>query len=836
MSKPKPKPKTIIMKDRLEEEEKKKCEDIVTCTTSSAPQATSSIIMSTKNNDTSISISNNMEHKKSNHRLNKELKSLTAPIYKQHNPSKNNNSNHVATTTGKGSNKNSAGNNNNNNNINTTRTRSTRTSNLMTNQDPNSISLFASEFNYSTIMNTNEQQQKQNEQNHSTKNDTITTATTTNTVTSNPITNTGNYRPKRRIKQVVKYQPNTRNYKQEVHLQQLAGKCGTGFLCPGCNMHLSYDAKICWQCQLGCCYVPGTGVVVCKNRDSIMSMDILTEQEIVLNFDATDTDTNANASTSTAISVTSKKRPANLETNNNMEKPPKVLKRDKYGKFISPKSTTSSSLSTTKIATSSSSYEQYNHHDGIAECEACLRLLLSSYLQRHRKTLHNLPSNKYGCPYCPDLFHTTQLRLDHIHKKHSGKPHCLPREDKERTKVYLYNCPYCKSSDVHPMAFHTLKNHLEKEHGGVSISHVLNKLTTSCPFCIDSTKILSKRKMFITMTSLWDHLKNVHGKCDMIGRRLNIGSRDSHSNPQHNVHIYKKEGRIECENFDASDDSNGYEEDTHEVVSDEHWNELSYDSMRELCNLDRGLVKGGQTYGTLSNYIDRKLTKIKHLEQCHVETQEQLLGKIEDEEYSSENKLYMRGLRERSGKAASEALEKMTYKDECELLLRKLEYENRCKRKTPEELETNEFIHRPFHIIPKAGSGSGSKTRRGGCKIGDSCSLCNGFYATSIVTSDEIDDVGGNILNALPIICGGQKRKEIPHLNFWRVSDQDIPDDRGEAEKEKGKSMNRRSRGQGRINLNAWMEYWKLMEMKNSLLFVKEYNQGLFQQHNWAKK
>ena len=51
-------------------------------------------------------------------------------------------------------------------------------------------------------------------------------------------------------------------------------------------MHLSYDAKMCWSCKLPCRYVPGTGVVVCKERDSIGKNEIMKEKDVILdNFD-----------------------------------------------------------------------------------------------------------------------------------------------------------------------------------------------------------------------------------------------------------------------------------------------------------------------------------------------------------------------------------------------------------------------------------------------------------------------------------------------------------------------------------------------------------------------
>eukprot|EP01083_Nonionella_stella_P153960 495388_1 len=87
------------------------------------------------------------------------------------------------------------------------------------------------------------------------------------------------------------------------------------------------------------------------------------------------------------------------------------------------------------------------------------------------------------------------------------------------------------------------------------------------------------------------------------------------------------------------------------------------------------------------------------------------------------------------------------------------------------------------------------------------------------------------------LISATKKKKEIRHLNCWRISDQDIPDDRDENERELGQngigSKRRRTRGKNMNmmgNSNAWFEYWKLMEMNHSMAFISEYNKGLLQQ------
>ena len=802
-----------IMGEEEEEEEKKKCDN-----------------NNNNNNNNSHSTQKEKQTIKNNNRLRNELKQLAPDPYYYKKV--------LASSAASAASAVSVSNHSNNNNDNDNQ--------LLLN--PNSIQLFANDFyfeqNDNNNNNNNNKDQMNNNINNHNMNKTNNNSTKPSSISTNTNTNNINTRPKRQIKQVVKYQPNNRNYKQEYKLRQMAGKVGTGFLCPGCNMHLSYDAKQCWSCQLGCCYVAGVGVVVCKDRESIVELDGLKEQEIILDDDDDDDDDNGDDGDDDHVVVrsttttktrsrhsTSNKRKATSNDDNKFNT--KMHKHNNNNNNTTSKPSLHQQYSTSIVSKNGSGNYSENKDEIIVECEACFGLFQASYLQRHRRSIHDLPPTTFGCPYCSKSFLTMKERIGHIQKNHSGKPHCVDEETKEMTKVYIYNCPKCVTSKTkngsndilcRPMSFHQLKDHLSREHK-IDIYTVLDDITTSCPFCIGHTNLIRRNtnnmNIFKTMTSLWNHVKMNHDQCDIIGKRLNIGGRSSsyHENKVDNRKIENTHNDIE-------------ELEVEEIESIDHWEPLSYDSLRYLYNLDRGILKRGQTYDSLSNYVHYKLTKINDLEKCHIQSQQSSResNSLHDD-ITAENKLYVRGLRERSGKAASEALEKMNYKVQCDELQRKMEYENRGKKKSPEELETNEFILRPFHFA--LGNGGGSKTRQGICNLGDTCGLCNGDYASCIVTDEEIEQAGGDILNALRVgdFCGGKNRHQIRHLNFWPVSDSDIPDDRDETDGKKTSSKSRRPRDRNpNNNIKVWIEYWRLIEMQHSLAFVKEYNQGLFQQ------
>jgi len=74
---------------------------------------------------------------------------------------------------------------------------------------------------------------------------------------------------KRRIAQVQRYLPSDTPSASSTHRRlQEEGGVGSGFLCPRCYEHMSYDQKEgCGRCGLMCHYVPGQGVIITTGRD-----------------------------------------------------------------------------------------------------------------------------------------------------------------------------------------------------------------------------------------------------------------------------------------------------------------------------------------------------------------------------------------------------------------------------------------------------------------------------------------------------------------------------------------------------------------------------------------
>lgn len=66
-------------------------------------------------------------------------------------------------------------------------------------------------------------------------------------------------RPKRKLKVVNRFDP--LSYNSQTHCP-----AGHGFACPRCSSICSYDCRECEECYLSCCYAPGVGPVVLKER------------------------------------------------------------------------------------------------------------------------------------------------------------------------------------------------------------------------------------------------------------------------------------------------------------------------------------------------------------------------------------------------------------------------------------------------------------------------------------------------------------------------------------------------------------------------------------------
>ena len=89
-----------------------------------------------------------------------------------------------------------------------------------------------------------------------------TNLSSTNDGTNNNSTQIGISRPKRKLKQISRFNP----YSSSSSHTSTNVKCGEGFSCPRCNYVCSYDSKQCEECELECYYEAGVGVVTLKER------------------------------------------------------------------------------------------------------------------------------------------------------------------------------------------------------------------------------------------------------------------------------------------------------------------------------------------------------------------------------------------------------------------------------------------------------------------------------------------------------------------------------------------------------------------------------------------
>lgn len=72
----------------------------------------------------------------------------------------------------------------------------------------------------------------------------------------------GEGRPRRTLKEVQRFDPSSCD-------AEALARCpaGHGFACPRCSAACSYDAQRCDACRLACCYEPGVGALVVKERE-----------------------------------------------------------------------------------------------------------------------------------------------------------------------------------------------------------------------------------------------------------------------------------------------------------------------------------------------------------------------------------------------------------------------------------------------------------------------------------------------------------------------------------------------------------------------------------------
>lgn len=576
-------------------------------------------------------------------------------------------------------------------------------------------------------------------------------------------------RPKRRLKTVSRYDASGRSYYEEKELQKLQGKIGTGFLCPECRAHLGYDLKMCWKCGLECYYSAGIGVVVCKDRSEVVKSDTTTSKKV-------------NTSNSTC----------------------KTIEKSRIKCYQTKLET---------VTNSSREFEDMIKSSETEECEACMQLFLPTYLQRHRRRCHQLSNENFGCPYCESKkFHSMVERSRHIYKSHPGLPTELSPRDKAKTKLYLYDCPKCTIS----LTYGDLRDHLLAKHEE-KIVNVLKKMTCSCPFCLVKSK--PDRRRFHSMDEFLSHVTIDHPGCALIGMRINIGAERESVPVQTKIPKRVKESELFHQNYNEKE--NGIVKlDSNSFSPELHWDNLVVRKL-DLGEIEgMSLNKGSNPKDLLAEVMNKIIRLEQRLKRGNMEVQS-----LDDDIYFTEQRLYIKGLRERTNKADSEALEKATFKQKCDEIQRVIDYENRCKKRSIVEIEYEELLRRPIQFEANI-----SRTRNDACKIGESCDICRYDLAHQLFTATEMKAAGGDIKVAVNNIALGHESQFIPCLRFKRIRVSDLPNDRHENEDDDhGQSDNsiqcnvitRRGSGSDATQL------WNLYELKHTLEFMIRFNAGL---------
>jgi hypothetical protein len=159
-----------------------------------------------------------------------------------------------------------------------------------------------------------------------------------------------------------------------------------------------------------------------------------------------------------------------------------------------------------------------------------------------------------------------------------------------------------------------------------------------------------------------------------------------------------------------------------------------------------------------------------------------------DEDILNEQKTFIRAMRTYSGKADQERIEKTKHEEERTLQLRELEYRNRGKKLSAEEVEFVNFENRPALFFD-----SPSETKK--CRLGVSCNICANHEDSSASIQPDV----------------------VFHPTVKRVDDSYF----GEC----AEPGTRRSRTQER-SIQRELAVDTLMSLQHRINFVEQYNQG----------
>jgi hypothetical protein len=225
---------------------------------------------------------------------------------------------------------------------------------------------------------------------------------------------------------------------------------------------------------------------------------------------------------------------------------------------------------------------------------------------------------------------------------------------------------------------------------------------------------------------------------------------------------------------------------------EQHWEKLDHTGLTaDYAYGDFVPTTFGNTVASAIEAVDAQLEALESDE-------------ITRNDYTAEMKLYNKGLKDRQQKADAERIEKERHREEVERTLLQLQYENRNKKKrSPEDIEFDEFLARPIYFAPMRGS-----VRKSTCRRGEQCDLCVSAEEPETDASDRLIDAPSFIMKAL--------------TDSWRNTNEQVGSDPADKTRCSLSKALRRGRNFNRTARSVMM----LHEMKHSLRFIQSYNEG----------
>lgn len=659
-------------------------------------------------------------------------------------------------------------------------------------------------------------------------------------------------RPKRKIKQVIRFNADPIPYKVQRSAAETA-KSGNGFNCPACMAVVSYDSTQCPSCQLRCQYAPGAGVQIIKERGDVLSS---ASDDIKFGKMEAATPLNNIKQTTGQSSVEEKRvlraRPkraspmltedAAVSTGQNKTKEEKKNKQTKTAPKTKPK---------IKAPPNSSALEQPTRYNpanlpvsaqrlfavapGIVECEACLKLFSQSSVQGHRRRLHGLKANQLACAHCELIFPTKEERHEHIRTSHPGKPVGVNSKTIARHKLYQYLCPYCEKA----FSLIDLEMHLSEAHS-TTLDKVRRDVLWACPFCPGGRS----KKTFPDHHSLKFHCEEAHDECQLLGailfvpgvsgKRYRETKKGRSKSPLPSTSISEPPRRYyaQAEPTESDDEAPlGEDEEVEENPFVLHRLSIKPLDLLNATTISRELLTSNPSTTDILTTVNSTVEALEETIEVSCSVDEGL-----EKEYSDEARLYARTIRERGVKAESEKLEKEKYKAICDEQQMMWEYENRGKKRSANSLEEEALLSRPIKYEKRPVTSASAAT--GACCAGEGCRLCDGTHASELVTEAEMNEAGGDISKIIPIPFGGAKASEgatlvpinqllMPEIKEIDVDDYLADSDVEQEEKEENKEKEKRPSRRKQKAEQALSELGYLCRLRHTLSFVEEYNEDL---------